>query len=281
MNGAHQAQPPFVLGIDAGTEAVKAGLFDAAGSSIASASHAYATDFPRPGWAEQDPRQWWAGLVSAVRECVEKSGVQPEQIAGIGAVATTCTLVPLSAGGSVLRPAILWMDVRASQEAERLSATGHEALRYALSGVNAEWMAPKALWFKTQQPKLYAQTRYLLEYADWIAYRLTGRLTLNLNTVTQRWFYHTPSGGWPRQFFREAGLEDVEGKFPQDILAAGEIVGGLTPGAAEELRLPAGCSGCRRGRRRLRWTAGPGRDRTGRDGTDHRVIQCAVRALRA
>lgn len=240
MNDAQEHSPPYLLGIDAGTEAVKAALFDAAGANVATASHAYATRFPHPGWAEQDPSDWWSGLAQAVRSCVSKSGVEPVDIAGIAAVATTCTLLPLDADGHALRPAFLWMDVRASEEARQITATGHDALRYCLAGANAEWMLPKALWFKTNEPELYAQTRYLLEYVDWITYRLTGRLTLNANTVTQRWFYHKPTGGWPFDFYAAIGLHDLAEKFPHPVVSVGEVVGGLSAEAAEALSLRAG-----------------------------------------
>ena len=240
MGNAQTLTPPYVMAIDAGTEAVKAGIFDSTGSRIASASHPYATDFPRPGWAEQDPREWWASLVGAVCDCLAGAQIDSTHIAGICADATTCTLVPVRADGTALRPAFLWMDIRAAEQAHRMSATGHEALRYCLAGVNAEWMPPKALWFKLEQPELYAQTDYLLEYTDWIAHKLTGRFTLNINTVTQRWFYHAPSGGWPSDFFAAIGLDSVEEKSPQNILKVGEVIGPLLPNVAEELGLPAG-----------------------------------------
>ena len=147
---------------------------------------------------------------------------------------------PWARDGSALRPAFLWMDVRATAQAGRIFASGHEALRYCPAGVNAEWMAPKALWFKEEQPELYAQTRYLLEYTDWIALRLTGRYTLNINTATQRWFYHLPSGGWPSSFFSAIGLDGIEDKFPSDILKVGDVIGPLLPSMADELGLRAG-----------------------------------------
>jgi ribulokinase len=228
------------MGIDAGTEAVKAGLFDATGRRIAIGARPYTTTFPRPGWAEQNPNEWWESLAGAVRDCLARAEVDPIHIAGICAAATTCTLVPLAADGTALRPAWLWMDVRAAEQAAHIYATGHAALRYCHAGVNAEWMAPKALWFKQEQPELYAQTAYLCEYADWIAYKLTGNFTLNLNTITQRWFYHAPSGGWPSDFFAAIGLDGVEAKFPQRIFKAGDVIAPLLPSAAHALGLPAG-----------------------------------------
>jgi ribulokinase len=132
------------------------------------------------------------------------------------------------------------MDVRATEQAARIFQTGHEALRYSLAGVTAEWMPCKALWLKENEPDVYREADYLIEYADWIAYKLTGRLALNINTITQRWYYHAPSGGWPSDFYAAIGLDDVESRFPADILRVGDVVGPLSPEAALQLGLPAG-----------------------------------------
>jgi ribulokinase len=237
---SEQTKPPYVLGIDAGTVAVKAGLFDLSGNLVASGSRDYPTYFPRPGWAEQDPADWWAGLVGAVRDCVAAADVDSSQIIGMSADATCCTMIPMRADGSELRRCFLWMDVRAVDQADRIFASGHPALQYCLAGVNAEWMPPKMLWFKENEPDLYAQTEVLLEYTDWIAHRLTGRFTLNISTTSHRWFYHTPSGGWQFDFFEQIGLDDLRAKLPPDVLRIGEVVGPLAVDVAEELGLPAG-----------------------------------------
>lgn len=233
-------KPPYVLGIDAGTEAVKAGLFDLRGQRVAVSARAYKTHFPGPGWAEQDPDDWWEGLVGAVRDCLQAANAPAEEIIGLSADATTCTLVPMGADGRHLRRCFLWMDVRAAKQAQRVHASGDPALRYCLAGVNAEWMPPKMLWFKENQPDLYGRMTHLLEYTDWIAYRLTGRLTLNINTAAHRWFYHTPSGGWSESFMAAVGLEDLPDKWPSSIVRIGEVVGELTPAVAAELGLRPG-----------------------------------------
>lgn len=230
----------YILGIDAGTEAIKAGIFDTTGNLIAAESRSYSTHFPHPGWAEQDPLGWWSGLVRAVQECLAKSDINPADIGAVCADATTCTLVPIRANGQHLRRALLWMDVRATSQAARIFATQHPALRYSLTGVSAEWMPAKALWLKENEPDIYNQCDYLLEYTDWIAYKLTGRIALNLNTVTQRWFYHLPSGGWPIEFYEQIGLGDIFTKLPKDVLPIGAEVGKLSRDAALQLGLPAG-----------------------------------------
>jgi ribulokinase len=230
----------YVLSIDAGTEAVKAGIFDRAGNLVAYGARSYSTYFPKSGWAEQDPGEWWDGLAGAVKDCLAAADIEPDAIRGVSADATTCTLVPVKANGEALRRALLWMDVRATDQANRIFQTGHEALRYSLAGVSAEWMPAKALWLKTHEPDIYDQMDYLIEYTDWIAYRLTGRFALNLDTITQRWYYHLPSGGWPSDFYASIGLGGIEAKFPKDVLRVGEVVGPLSKEAAQTLGLPAG-----------------------------------------
>src|SRR5919202_6353573 len=103
-------QPPFVLGIDGGTNAIKAGLYDLQGNRLAFGASAYATPLPRPGWAEQDPDEWWHGLVEATHACLAQARVPPAEVIGLSADATTCTLVLLDAQGRPLGPAVLWMD---------------------------------------------------------------------------------------------------------------------------------------------------------------------------
>ncbi len=233
--------PPYVIGIDAGTEALKAGLFTMQGELVAIGQSAYATTFPRPGWAEQDPDAWWDALVAAVRACLAAAPtVRRSEIIGISADATCCTMLPMRRDGTHLRPALLWMDVRAAEQARRIFATGHEALRYCLAGVNAEWMPPKMLWLKENEPETYADAQVLVEYTDWLAYKLTGRFALNINTTTHRWFYHAPSGGWQSDFFATIGLAGIERKFPSEVLRVGEVVGPLSQEAAAALGLPMG-----------------------------------------
>jgi len=232
------SSPPYVMAIDGGTESVRVAVIDLEGRVVATAAQTYNTTFPRSGWAEQDPDEWWRALVVATRACLARAEVRPDDIAGIGLDATTCTLVALRADGRHLRPALLWMDVRAAQQANRVFATGDPALRYTLAGCNAEWMPSKTLWLAENEPEIFNQTAHLIEYVDWMAYRLTGRLTVSLNTITQRWYYNSRDGGWPTSLFAALGLPDVQRKIPAEILAPGEEAGHLSAEAAAVLGLP-------------------------------------------
>ena len=106
----------------------------------------YATHYPHPSWAEQDPTDWWKALGEAVREAVLLAGVAPASIAGLAVDTTCCTVVALDAAGEPLRPAVLWQDMRAAEQASRVVATGDPALLVNCGGagpVSAEWMVPK------------------------------------------------------------------------------------------------------------------------------------------
>jgi ribulokinase len=214
------------------------GIFDQYGRQLSVAACAYPTQFAQSGWAEQNPDDWWSSLVSATQACLAKAPTEARQISGLCLDATTCTLVFLGAKLQPLRPALLWMDVRAADQADRIFATRHPALRYSLAGCNAEWMPPKVLWVAENEPDVYAKATIICEYTDWLVYRLTGRLALNLNTITQRWYYNDRNTGWPESLFDQIGLPDLVEHFPKEIFPAGKEVGRLLPEAAQALGLP-------------------------------------------
>jgi ribulose kinase len=138
-----------VIGIDGGTESLRARVFDTAGRDLGGAASAYETMFPAPGRAEQDPRQWWRAIGEAVRGAVRAAGIPAREVAALCLDTTSATIVVADAAGNPVRPAILWMDVRADDEAASVLHTGDGALRVngaGLGPVSAEWMIPKPLW---------------------------------------------------------------------------------------------------------------------------------------
>ena len=235
------AEGPYFLGIDVGTGGVRAGIFDREGTAVVFHGVEHGTRFPRSGWAEQDPAEWWTCLVGAVRGAVEKSGVSPEEIAGISSDATTCTVVAMDGQNRVMRPALLWMDVRASEQARKVQETGDPALKYnGYGAVSAEWMPSKALWLKEKEPETYNNAARICDCADWVTFRLTGEWTASINTASFRAYYDRDAGGWPESLYGSLGIGDVLEKFPPRVLDMGVAVGGLTKEAAEEMGLPEG-----------------------------------------
>ena len=231
----------YVMGIDFGTESVRVGIFDLTGKPIAFASEPYPLYHPHPGWAEQKPEDWWKALVQASHKALAQSSVNPKAIVGLGADTTSCTVVVLDENFKPLRPAIIWMDVRSAEQARRIAASEHPALKYnGFGSVSAEWMPCKALWIKENEPEVYTRSKHIGEFTDWLTYRLTGEWTGSINNTSIRWYYDRAEGGWPTDFYEKIGLGDLIAKFPSRILDLGDVAGRLQPDVAEKLGLSSG-----------------------------------------
>jgi FGGY-family pentulose kinase len=231
---------PLFLGIDVGTQGVRAGLFDAAGRRHGLGTAPIATTFPRPAWAEQEVLPWWEAARQAVPLALAEAGATADRVAALGLDATACTVVACRADGTPLRPALLWMDQRAAAEAAAISATGDPILRWVSGVVSPEWLLPKALWLKRHEPAAYDAAERLVECTDWFMHRLTGRWTLSLNNVTVKWNYARPDGGFSPGLLRAVGLDDLTAKWPAEVVPLAAGSGRLTAAAAADLGLKAG-----------------------------------------
>lgn len=130
----------YVMGIDAGTESIRAVLYDLCGRQVAQASRLNHTAFPQPGWAEQSPAEWIENLTQAVRECMARAeGVRAVDVAGLCVDGTCSTVVTATNDGGVLGDAILWMDTRAAGRwrplhAQTIRCCATRAVRTRLNG---------------------------------------------------------------------------------------------------------------------------------------------------
>ncbi len=229
----------YLVGIDGGTESLRARVFDLSGACVGNASFPYPTQFAPGARAEQDPEDWWRAAGRAVQDAVAQAGIRSGEVEALSLSTTCCTVVALDAAGRALRPAILWMDMRAGPEAADVLATGDAALAVNGAGhgpVSAEWMIPKALWLKRHEPAVFERAATVCEYQDFLTLRLTGRRTASLNNAAIRWHY-AAEGGWPASLVRALGLEALLDKWPAEVLAPGQVIGPLTQAAAEHLGL--------------------------------------------
>ena len=216
------------------------GICDRDGTLVVARSVPYETTFPRPGWAEQDPRDWWRSISRASKDCLREGSVRPEEIEGISFDATSSTVVPVDASGEPLEKAILWMDQRASTEADEIARSGHSVLRYVGGQDSAEWMVPKALWLRRNEPGVYQKAHKILEATDWIGFRLSGEWTASLCNATCKSNYVSREGGWSDDFFSALGATELPRKWPERVVAMGKPIGKLTRSAAQEMGLRSG-----------------------------------------
>jgi len=230
----------YYLAIDHGTESVRAAVIDESGRFAGVGTSANTNIYPRPGWVEQSATVWEESLVKAIRLALRNSKIEGSMIRAVGVDATSPTMVAMNKNNQVVRNPIMWMDIRAAKEAQVISSINDEALKVTGFGkVSPEWFPCKVLWFKHNEPELYAQTETFLDHTDWIVYTLTGELTLNNCSATARNFYNSNGSGFPIELFRQAGMQDVLEKYPGRITSFGEVVGYITKKMAAKTGLSA------------------------------------------
>jgi len=124
---------------------------------------------------------------------MSKCGIAPNEIAGLSLGSTTCTVVALDKHDRVLRPAIIWMDVRAADQARRVAQTGDGALKYnGFAKVSAEWMPCKALWLKENEPDIYSAATQICEYTRAIVSSQISDDTKNINFYVEKYIATYP-----------------------------------------------------------------------------------------
>ncbi|MCJ9670666.1 MULTISPECIES: FGGY-family carbohydrate kinase [unclassified Neorhizobium] len=243
----------FFIGIDVGTGSARAGVFDEAGTLLASAKRPI-TIWHEPGnIVEQSSRQIWQAVCESVREAVGSARIPLSAVAGIG-VDATCSLVVVNADGMPVsvspsgeadRNVIVWMDHRAAGEAAEINGRRHEVLRYVGGKISPEMETPKLLWLKRNLPRSFADAGHFFDLADYLTFRATGSLSRSACTVTCKWTYLAHEKRWDGQYFRAIGLGELadEGfkRIGTDIVDPGTpVADGLTEQAAADLGLRPG-----------------------------------------
>ena len=240
------------IGIDVGTGSARAGVFAADGRMLAAAKRDIAIFHEDGDIVEQSSSDIWRAICAAVREAVASAGVAPTAIAGIG-VDATCSLVVVGKNGAPLavgpsedpdRNIIVWMDHRATGQAKRITAQGHEVLRYVGGTISPEMETPQLLWLRENRPAIFDAAEHFFDLADYITWRATGSLARSSCTVTCKWTYLAHEQRWDPGYFRSIGLgvlaDEGFARIGTSIVAPGTLVGGLTIEAARELGLEAG-----------------------------------------
>jgi sugar (pentulose or hexulose) kinase len=114
----------YVIGVDAGTESVRVGIFDLHGKVVSSAQEPYQTYFPQPGHAEQNPCDWWESLGVACSKAMQDGNIDPDDVKGLAVDSTSCSVVALDKDMSPIRPCLMWMDVRSADQCAEILAKG-------------------------------------------------------------------------------------------------------------------------------------------------------------
>ncbi len=224
-----------VLGIDLGTSGCKTVLVDRSGAILASATADYPLSTPRPQWSEQDPHDWWKGLVASVRACLAK--VQGATVEGIGIGGQMHGATLLDGNGKVLRPAILWNDGRCEAECALLHKKVPNLIKLTGNRALVGFTAPKLLWVQRHEPKVWKQVKKVLLPKDYLRFRLTGEYVAEMSDGAGMLLMDVAKRTWSKPVLKAVGIDE---SYLGKLIEGTEIGGRVSAEAAAELGLSAG-----------------------------------------
>ena len=218
----------YLIGIDLGTSATKTVLFDENGTVIASASREYPMYQPQNGWAEQKPEDWREAALETITRVVKESGVDKDEIKGIGISGQMHGLVMLDENNEVIRPSIIWCDQRTAKECEEITEkVGKERLieitaNPALTGFTAS----KILWVRNHEPENYAKCRHILLPKDYVRLILTGEYATEVSDASGMQLLDVPNRCWSDEVLEKL---DIDKRMLAKVYESPEVTGTILP----------------------------------------------------
>lgn len=239
----------YLLGMDCGTTNIKAVIIGEDGTVAAQASLPNRFISPGPGMQEQDANQWWEHSVELFRSlCAEAGPEIVRRIRGIGISSHTVSMLPVDENGIPLRNALTYQDTRSAGElACILDAMGTEHFIKTVGGQpGAGFLPGKILWFRKNEPELFAKTRSFMQASSYINFKLTGKRTTDIDQAARTQCLDINTMDWSKEIGAAIGV-DLDAVMPP-LKLVNEIIGFVTDEAAKETGLAcktpviAGCS---------------------------------------
>ena len=220
----------LLLGIDIGTSACKAAVFDLNGHAIDTQTQEYEVLYPHPGWVEQNPEDWWNAVTAAIRALLKS--VDPARIAGIGVDGQSWSAIPVNRDGQVLANTPIWSDTRAGEECAELSkkVTVSEIFELCGNPLSPSYTLPKILWFKKHFPQVYSDTYKFLQSNSFINLRLTGVFSQDLSQGYGFFCFDMRKGCWDTAVCARMGVDPA---LLPDISPCHQVIGHVTGQAAQ------------------------------------------------
>jgi xylulokinase len=225
----------FLLGIDIGTTATKATLIHPAGRVVADLSAPVRLHSPAPGWAEEDPNEWWRNVETLVPRLLRDAGLAATDVAAVGVSGMVPTLICLDSQGHPLRRSIQQNDARATVEIAELRErlAGVDVLGRTGSAISQQSIGPTVLWLRRHEPDVIAHTVAIRGSYEYITGRLTGDVAYSeRNWALESGLYDFRAGAWAGDIVR-AG--EIDPAWLGEVRGSSEVVGAIGPDAAAGL----------------------------------------------
>lgn len=229
-----------LIGIDVGTGGSRAVLIDTAGRIVASATVEHEQFVsPQPGWAEQDPRDWWRASAAAIRATIAQSGVLAEDIKGVGLSGQMHGAVLLDAHDEVLRPALIWCDQRSADQCRYLTENigASRLIELTCNPALTGFTLPKMLWVRDHEPETWQQVRSVLLPKDYVRFKLTGDKATDVADASGMLLLNVAARAWSSEMLAAA---EIDAKILPRVFESQEITGSISQAAAAETGLRVG-----------------------------------------
>ena len=223
------------LGLDFGTSSVKGVLIDARQKIIATASAPLTVSRPRPGWSEQNPHDWWKACNSVVTALSKMKPKAVAAVEGIGLSGQQHGATLLDAGGKVLRPCILWNDARSFAECQDIEDREPRAREISGNIPLAGFTAPKLVWVKKHEPKIFGKVATVLLPKDYIRFRMTGDSASDMSDSSGTYWLDVAKRTWSDTLL---GATDMTAAQMPKLYEGTEATGRLTPAVAKAWGMP-------------------------------------------
>lgn len=226
----------YYIGVDLGTSALKLVMMKGNGELVKTVSKEYPLYFPRSGWSEQNPTDWFLAVKEGLKEL---AACADEKIAGISFGGQMHGLVILDKDDNVLRPAILWNDGRSTEETDYLNnVIGKEKLSKLTANIAfAGFTAPKILWVKNNEPDIFEKIAKIMLPKDYIIYMLSGNFSTDYSDASGMLLLDVKNKKWSKEMIDICSIsEDMLPKLYESY----EPVGDIKPELAKELGLNEG-----------------------------------------
>ena len=227
----------YLLGIDFGGGASKATLLAEDGTVSAESIYEYPTSYPKSGWAEQNPADWYTAVCKNVRSVLEKSGVSPSDIEAVALDAATHTAVLADEDFNVIRPAIYWTDTRCVEQVKKLKESAELIQKQALHSPDTIWTLPQLMWVREHEPEVWSRTKRIMFAKDYVRHMLTGDYVTDYIEAEGSMLFDFGNMRWSEELCGIAGLKT---ELLPRIVKPSDIVGEINTAAASDTGLCTG-----------------------------------------
>ncbi len=230
----------LLLGIDVGTGGTRAVLVDRAGRVVASHATEHASvHSEHPGWADQDPEDWWRAAQASIHAVLATGVARAGVVAAIGLTGQMHGAVLLDASGDVLRPSLIWCDLRSTAQCDWLNQTlgAEKILAYTANPALPNFTLTKLLWVKQHEPQIFARIAHVLCPKDYIRYRLSGAFAIDVQEASGTLMLDVAHRTWSQPMLDATG---VRREWLPELYESPEVCAHVSPAAAQATGLVAG-----------------------------------------